>query len=34
LVGASVLVVVWLFTLYPARIAARMRPVDTLRLAD
>jgi lipoprotein-releasing system permease protein len=34
LVGVSVLVVVWLFTLYPARIAARMRPVDTLRLAD
>lgn len=34
LVGASSLAIVWLSSLYPARIASRMRPVDALRQAE
>lgn len=34
LVGVSSLVIVWLSSLYPARIASRMRPVDALRQAE
>ncbi len=34
LVGVSSLVIVWLPSLYPARIASRMRPVDALRQAE
>ncbi len=33
-VGLSSLVIVWLSSLYPARIASRMRPVDALRQAE
>ena len=34
LVGLSSLAIVWLSSLYPARIASRMRPVDALRQAE
>jgi lipoprotein-releasing system permease protein len=34
LVSASSLAIVWLSSLYPARIASRMRPVDALRQAE
>lgn len=34
LVSASSLMIVWLSSLYPARIASRMRPVDALRQAE
>lgn len=34
LVGVSSLLIVWLSSLYPARIASRMRPIDALRQAD
>lgn len=34
LVGVSALLIVWLSSLYPARIASRMRPVDALRQAE
>lgn len=34
LVGVSSLLIVWLSSLYPARIASRMRPVDALRQAE
>ncbi len=34
LVGASALVIVWLSSLYPARVASRMRPVQALRKAE
>lgn len=34
LVGVSALLIVWLSSLYPARIASRMRPVDAFRQAD
>jgi ABC-type lipoprotein release transport system permease subunit len=34
LVGLSSLLIVWLSSLYPARIASRMRPVDALRQAE
>ncbi|MCB9752741.1 MAG: FtsX-like permease family protein [Myxococcales bacterium] len=31
LVGVSAMIIVWLSSLYPARVAARMRPVDAMR---
>ncbi len=31
IVGAAALVIVWLSSLYPARVASRMRPIDGLR---
>ncbi len=34
LVGISSLAIVWLSSLYPARVASRMRPVDALRQAE
>jgi lipoprotein-releasing system permease protein len=34
LVGAAALIIVWLSSLYPARVASRMRPVDGLRHND
>lgn len=34
LVGLSSLLIVWLSSLYPARVASRMRPVDALRQAE
>ena len=34
LVGLSSLAIVWLSSLYPARVASRMRPVDALRQAE
>ncbi len=34
LVGLSAILIVWLSSVYPARAAARMRPVDALRLTD
>ncbi len=34
LVGLSAILIVWLSSVYPARAAARMRPVDALRLSD
>ena len=34
LVGISSLLIVWLSSLYPARIASRMRPVEALRQAE
>ena len=34
LVGCSSLVIVWLSSVYPARVASRMRPVDALRQAE
>ena len=33
-VGVAALVIVWLSSLYPARVASRMRPVDGLRQQD
>jgi len=34
LVGVSALIIVWLSSLYPARVASRMRPVQALRKAE
>jgi lipoprotein-releasing system permease protein len=34
LIGASSLCIVWISSLYPARVASRMRPVDALRQSD
>jgi lipoprotein-releasing system permease protein len=34
IVGVAALVIVWLSSLYPARVASRMRPVEGLRQAD
>ncbi|MBL8975947.1 MAG: ABC transporter permease, partial [Myxococcales bacterium] len=34
LVGLSSLAIVWVSSLYPARVASRMRPVDALRQAE
>ena len=33
-VSLAALVIVWLSSLYPARVASRMRPVDGLRQQD
>ena len=34
LVGVSAMIIVWLSSLYPARVASRMRPVEALRKAE
>jgi lipoprotein-releasing system permease protein len=33
-VGVSALLIVWLSSLYPARVASRMRPAQALRKAE